>query len=121
MKVEKLQATVRQQQQGGGGGGRQQGLPGTSSGGEDTGASARASSGGYSRLQFEELQRRADQYRLAYEDSERTHQLRDQTESALKEEVAKQQVGVGGALMEKVAGQDSFRGGALIGKQGCLV
>ena len=91
-------------------------------GGEDAGASAPAGSVGISHLQFEELQRQAEQHRLAYdEDSERIHQLRDQTESALKEEVAKQQVGVGGALMEKVAGQDSFRGGALIGKQGCLV
>ena len=49
--------------------------------------------GMYTPFQVLELQRTAVQYRLAYEDSERTHQLRDQTESALKEEIAKQQVG----------------------------
>ena len=38
----------------------------------------------------------AEQYRLAYEDSERTHALRDQTEGALKEEVAKLEVGCSG-------------------------
>jgi hypothetical protein len=33
-----------------------------------------------------------EEFRAAYEESERTHRLRDQSDSALKEEVAKQKV-----------------------------
>ena len=51
------------------------------------------SGGTLSPAQVLELQRMVVQLREAHEDSERTHRLRDQTEMALKEEVAKQQVG----------------------------
>ena len=105
-KVERLQAALRQQQQVGGansGSYSRGGAAGIGGGGPSaellmtTGViPSEVSVSGSSSLHVEELQRQVDQYRLAYEDSERTHQLRDQTESALKEEVAKQQVRDGG-------------------------
>ena len=113
IKVERLQATARQHAKavsssGGGGGGLDiaSGFSGSSGVGRIQSGTDRIQSGStgplppasgpggmYTPSQVLELQRTAVQYRLAYEDSERTHQLRDQTESALKEEVAKQQVG----------------------------
>lgn len=46
----------------------------------------------------------AEQYRRAYEESERTHQLRNQSEAALKEEVAKQQVRGGDGIRRAALG-----------------
>lgn len=52
----------------------------------------------------------AEQYRRAYEESERTHQLRNQSEAALKEEVAKQQVRRGEGQQGEVAGNVRAQG-----------
>ena len=119
--MEGLQAAARQQAKGGAGGGGARGAAGGGTGGSSSSSAAAAAGamlpragssrgsseiqphsvsddsgagpgGTYTREQVLELQRRVEQYKGAYEDSEHTHQLRDQSELALKEEVAKQQV-----------------------------
>ena len=139
--MEGLQAAARQQAKGGAGGGGARGAAGGGTGGSSSSSAAAAAGamlpragssrgsseiqphsvsddsgagpgGTYTREQVLELQRRVEQYKGAYEDSEHTHQLRDQSELALKEEVAKQQVWGGeGGVGEGVWGRRAGGGG----------